>query len=615
MDAEQNLVVDFDKGAAAVLAGAGSGKTSTLIGRIKQLSEKVDPKRIVMLTFTNSAADEMKERASQVNEACSDVIACTYHKYCGKMLRTFGKVVGIEPYFEVLTESKYKTLIEYVKSQTEEYEELQDFPSASKLASIFSTLVNNEDMTLLDIIAGTKYQRYEEEIKKLRQQVIEYGLANQKLCFDDMLVYMNKMLDNEDVCQKVAHTFDYLMVDEFQDTNKLQLTILIKLGKYNPNIVVVGDISQSIYKFRGARVENIVSFIKAFPGCQTFTLRTNYRSSQEILDVSNLMMNSQANWPYNDMKANNKRGNRPFMVTHETDSAQAAWILKKIRQWRAEGFAYSDIAIIERKSMSSFKLENELTKAHIPFEKRGGMKFTEYACVDNVLSFLFILTRNDQFSWFNVLRLLPGIGNKTAADIAEHCKTPDFLENYHKRKFYGALQDLQMHLDIFDKKSLSHLLEQVSQYYFDVCAEKITQSNMKNSAKFDAFEKLERDKKVIDVLQDMAQGYSSITSFLEDLALDAIRNGDEENPDHLIVTTIHSAKGLEWKKVIIIDCVEFDMDDKYEELRCMYVAMTRAKDELYMSIPQVAYVGGRMQYYVFIHFLDEAQSLCTKIRG
>ena len=184
MNIEQQRVVDHLDGPAAVLAGAGSGKTHTLIGRIEKLSKVVKPERIVMLTFTNAAADEMKYRASKVNEECKNVIACTYHKYCGLMLRRYGKCIGIEPSYEILTGMKYKTLIEYVKSTNEYYESLKDFPSASKLDSIFSAVVNNDDLSIEQLTYGTKYAKYNTEIQNLYTEIKQYGLKNQKFNFD-----------------------------------------------------------------------------------------------------------------------------------------------------------------------------------------------------------------------------------------------------------------------------------------------------------------------------------------------------------------------------------------------------------------------------------------------
>lgn len=575
------------KDPAVIVAGAGSGKTHTLISRIEHLvDEGADPNRIVMLTFTNSAADEMKYRASQVNEECKKVLATTYHKYCSLILRKYGSVLGIEPSFETLTPAKYKTLIEYVKSSNDKYEQLKGFPSAARLDTLFSVLVNC-GIPLRDLITGLPFECYYDEIKDLFNEVKAYGLKNQQLNFDDLLVYMNKLLNIPDVCEKIANTFDYLMVDEFQDTNTLQLDILIKLGQYNKNIVVVGDISQSIYKFRGAKATNITSFVKFF-NPTIYTLTLNYRSTQEILDAANDIMNKNVStWNYVDMIADNKNGAKPTIVYHNDTYSQADWLIDTISEFQLQGIDLKDIAIIERKSMSSFKLENELTKFKIPFEKRGGMKFTDYQCIDDIISFMsIVINKSNKFEWFNVLKLIPGIGNKAATDISESI---DDLEKFSKKKYYIELMDLMNMLEEWKNHSnLSELFDNIVPYYFDLRDYKIDQSkNMSSSAKYDAKDKIKRDKKVIEVLRDMASDYDSVREFLEDIALDTIKSKESEPGDRLVITTIHSAKGLEWKVVILLDCIEYDMTEDFEEeLRCWYVAMTRAKDELILSVPR-----------------------------
>lgn len=575
------------KDPAVIVAGAGSGKTHTLISRIEHLvDEGADPNRIVMLTFTNSAADEMKYRASQVNEECKKVLATTYHKYCSLILRKYGSVLGIEPSFETLTPAKYKTLIEYVKSSNDKYEQLKGFPSAARLDTLFSVLVNC-GTPLRDLITGLPFECYYDEIKDLFNEVKAYGLQNQQLNFDDLLVYMNKLLNIPDVCEKIANTFDYLMVDEFQDTNTLQLDILTKLGQYNKNIVVVGDISQSIYKFRGAKATNITSFVKFF-NPTIYTLTLNYRSTQEILDAANDIMNKNVStWNYVDMVADNKNGAKPTIVYHNDTYSQADWLIDTISEFQLQGIELKDIAIIERKSMSSFKLENELTKFKIPFEKRGGMKFTDYQCIDDVISFMsIVINKSNKFEWFNVLKLIPGIGNKAATDISESI---DDLEKFSKKKYYLELMDLMNMLEEWKNHSnLSELFDNIVPYYFDIREYKIDQSkNMSSSAKYDAKDKIKRDKKVIEVLRDMASDYDSVREFLEDIALDTIKSKEPEPGDRLVITTIHSAKGLEWKVVILLDCIEYDMTEDFEEeLRCWYVAMTRAKDELILSVPR-----------------------------
>ena len=613
MNIEQQRVAEHIYGPAAVLAGAGSGKTTTLVNRITELIKVTKPDRIVMLTFTNAAADEMKYKASKVNEDCKNVIACTYHKYCGKMLRKYGKAIGIDPSFEILVAKKYQTLIEYVKSSNEYYENLKDFPSASKLDTIFSTVTNNEDITIERLIWGTKYRNYAQDIKNLYNEVKQYGLENHKLNFDDMLVYMNELLNNDAICKKIAESYDFMMVDEFQDTNALQLSILLKLSKYNRNIVVVGDISQSIYKFRGAKVENIENFIDAFSDCAKYTLSVNYRSTGQILDaVNDIMSKNVRSWEYTYM-IETKEGNKPVLINHYDDSRQIDWILAKIKQSVGLGHPLRDIAIIERKSMSSFKLENALLREKIPFKKRGGRKFTDYVCVDDMLSFLSILLKNDKFNWFNILQLIPGIGSKTATEIANHCKEKNFLEKYKKRKFNDRLLELQSNLQKFDITDLNNLFDEVSKYYFSLREYKIVNSKLSSSAKFDAMENIARDKEIVAILKDMAHSYSNLKSFLEDIALDTLKT-ENDDQDQLLITTIHGAKGLEWPIVIIIDAVETDMTDDEEELRCLYVAMTRAETDLTISIPRYSILNGTTVRNEFIRFVRDSEDYFEEIR-
>lgn len=613
MNIEQQKVAEHIYGPAAVLAGAGSGKTTTLINRITELIKVTKPDRIVMLTFTNAAADEMKYKASKVNEDCKNVIACTYHKYCGKMLRKYGKAIGIDPSFEILVAKKYQTLIEYVKSSNEYYENLKDFPSASKLDTIFSTVTNNEDITIERLIWGTKYRNYAQDIKNLYNEVKQYGLENHKLNFDDMLVYMNELLNNDAICKQIAESYDFMMVDEFQDTNALQLSILLKLSKYNRNIVVVGDISQSIYKFRGAKVENIENFIDAFSDCAKYTLSVNYRSTGQILDaVNDIMSKNVRSWEYTYM-IETKEGNKPVLINHYDDSKQIDWILAKIKQSVDLGYSLRDIAIIERKSMSSFKLENALLKEKIPFKKRGGRKFTDYVCVDDMLSFLSILLKNDKFNWFNILQLIPGIGSKTATEIANHCKEKNFLEKYKKRKFNDRLLELQSNLQKFDITNLNSLFDEVSKYYFSLREYKIVNSKLSSSAKFDAMENIARDKEIVAILKDMAHSYNNLKSFLEDIALDTLKT-ENDDQDQLLITTIHGAKGLEWPIVIIIDAVETEMADDEEELRCLYVAMTRAETDLTISIPRYSILNGTTVRNEFIRFVRDSEDYFEEIR-
>lgn len=602
---EQEQIINFIDGPAAVLAGAGSGKTRTLIERLKVLCNKTSPNRIVMLTFTNAAADEMRDRAIASNTNCRGMIVSTYHKYCGMILRKYGEAINIHPNFEILTGMKYTTFIEYIKSKFTDYDDLENFPSASKLQGIFSA-IDNRVASIDTLIRDTKYENYDYEISHLYDIVKEEGLKQQKLCFDDMLTYMVLLLSDNTICEKVAKSFDYLMVDEFQDTNELQLDILLKLAKYNKNIVIVGDESQSIYRFRGARVTNIEDFITYFDNCQIFHLHINYRSNQEILDfVNDFMDKNVESWDYTDMEANNKHGSKPKLVCVSSDYRTADYIVNKIKHETI----LRDTSIIERSSFSSFILENELVKNDIPFVKYGGLKFTEYVCVDEILSFLAVLTnKSDTFNWFNVLKLLPGIGEKTAGSIAEECNTG--ITQFAKRKFYTNLVELMNKITEFRSlNDLNTTLNEIIKYYTSLRKLKI--SNMKNNnSKFDAESKLERDLQVLQILKNLAAKYSNIDEFLADIALDSVKTA-EEAEDHVIITTIHSAKGLEWKNVYLIDCTDEKMNcEDEEELRCLYVATTRAEDNLQIVFSRqnnVSYCQNHLS-----SFLADSLQLVTK---
>lgn len=604
LNPEQYFSAIHMRGPAVIAAGAGSGKTHTLISRIMHLVDcSVDPKRIIMLTFTNAAANEMKNRASNVNEDCQKILATTYHKYCSMLLRKYGTAIGIRPSFETLTPAKYRTFIEYVKSRTE-YENLENFPSSSKLSAVYS-IMTNTTIPISKLIAGTSYELYEEQILDLHKQVKEYGLSleQQVLDFDDLLVYANKLLENEEICKKVANSFDYLMIDEFQDTNHLQLEFLKKLGQYNWNIVIVGDVSQSIYKFRGAEATNIQKFcdyFSKFTECKTYYLNINYRSTQEILDAANAVMNEHVkSWDYLDMYSEDVHGDKPLIKRHFDVADQNNWLVNKIEQWHASGINYSDIAIIERRSMSSFKLESDLLRSNIAYEKRGGKKLTEYQCVDELISFLHIVedeSRANTFEWFNVFKLLPGVGNKAATDLSNDINNKEFLVKYSRKKYFSEIETLLSNVDILSKAKLTlspdELINEVAKCYFDLRKRKIELSRMSSSAKFDAKEKIESDQNVISAVSSLATYYSTLEEFLEDMALDSIKKPDESD-DKVVITTIHSAKGLEWPIVILIDCIDHDLpaDEFEEELRCWYVAMTRAKKQLIISFANRTVLG------------------------
>lgn len=624
LNAEQYEAATHTNGPAVIMAGAGSGKTHTLISRISYLVDNwVVPERILLLTFTNTAADEMRERAAKLyDDSCKKVVACTYHKFCNLMLRQYGKYINIKNY-NILTPIENKNLIDYVKSSDIRYRDLKDFPSSKTLMAIYSKAINCQ-WTIEDTIQKNdkwiNYIDYVNEITELYDEIVKYCNIVQKYNFDDLLIYMNKLLDEDDLCEKIATKFDFIMVDEFQDTNNLQEDILLKLSKYNKNIMVVGDISQSIYAFRGANVRHLQHFANNFETCKTIILNTNYRSSQQILDFANEIMNNNvSSWTYYNMKSyNNKQGVLPQIARPIDMFEQSDNVLSLIKHFHDTGIPYNDMAIIERGSMSSFNLESELAKLNIPYEKRGGMKFMDYDCIGDMLAYLTIIAKPyDILSWFRVLKLHPYIGNVTAKKIADTCKIPGFLtdDKYKSRKFCNELDKLDTYYTYFKNENDFHkVFDKIIEFYFDVRQRAINNSKIKNDARLEAQEALERDQLIVDQLKNMSIKYNTIIAFLDDLALDSISE-DKLDDDKLIITTIHSAKGLEWKIVFIIDCVngllpshidrvtQYNTEEDEEELRCFYVAITRAKDYLYLFAPKIKIIAGTTERAIPTHYL------------
>lgn len=618
-DEQYSAAMHID-GPAVIIAGAGSGKTHTLIGRVINLVDKgIKPQRILMLTFTNAAADEMKSRAAQkLDERCGEIVGCTYHKFCNTMLRQYGYTIGVKNYM-ILSSIEDRNLIDYVKSSDIEYNNLKGFPSAKILQGIFSKKVNCQK-EIIDILyeddSLVKFIHYDKEINKLFEKVNDYCYEKQKYNYDHLLIYMNELLNNNEICRKVANKFDYIMVDEFQDTNNLQEEILIKLSKFNKNIMVVGDISQSIYAFRGANVRNLQKFNTKFDNCKTIVLNTNYRSNQEILDFANAVMNKNVkSWTYYDMKANNKHGNAPVKVRPEDDYDQMKKVYNLIEHYHSKGIPYHEMAVIERGSMSSFSLEAELTKNNIPYEKRGGLKFMDYECIGDMLAYLSIITNPyDELSWFRILKLHPFIGNTYAKRIADTCKNDKFLVDpaNSKKKYYSELDSLDTQYAVFRSIEDFHkLYDNIVKFYFETRERALELSKMKEDAKIDQAQYIERDRLILEQLKNIAMRYNSITEFLDDIILDSVSE-EEKAEDSLIITTIHSAKGLEWKIVFLIDCVEgtfpsrvkeIGSEEDEEELRCFYVAITRAKDELYIFSPKFKMKNGFIDRVYPSHYI------------
>lgn len=585
-------------GAYLVIAGAGSGKTRTLVYRVARLTELgYDPQSILLLTFTRKAAKEMMDRASiLLDNRCSKVNGGTFHSFANITLRKYAKAINLDPGFTILDQGDSEDVINLIRAQLNLAKLKKRFPNKQTIFKVFSLAVNTEKK--IEIILEEEYPHYAEytdiflEMKKIYDG---YKRKNNLLDYDDLLLYLRTfLLDFGPAAKSMLSKINFVMVDEYQDTNKIQSDIIKGLVQLRNNIMVVGDDSQSIYSFRGANFKNIMDFPTLFSNVKIITLEENYRSSQEILDFSNYIIERAIEKFPKHLFSRKSGGELPGIISAANENMQSRFIVERILDLREEGVPLNDIAVLFRSSYFSFDLEIELNKANIPFIKFGGMKFIEAAHVKDMLAFLRIAVNPaDYVSWYRVLLLHEGIGPKKAQMIMDDVAAGKLSikrepEKSVDPKFGDKLFNLFKTLhEIHTKHQLpADKAELVFQYY-----EPIFREN------YDDFNKRKKD---IEMFLNIAENYRSMDSFLSDMALDPPQDSvvdieaTDKEKEYLTLSTIHSAKGLEWHTVFIIHALEGffpssqsfqSVDSLEEERRLMYVASTRAKNYLYVSYP------------------------------
>lgn len=605
----QYEAVMHDKGPALLLAGAGTGKTRTLIYRVAHLIESgVSPESILLLTFTNKAANEMKERAEKMLKEKCGITACTYHSFCVKMLRFYGKMAGISPDFTIISGPDEADIIDIIKSELN-FQKLKNMPSASVFASMLSTCVNKR-LTLEELLKEQKYWRFRQNERKLlllREETKKYKEEHNLFNYDDILLKFDQMLtDYSNIARRIEDTYRYIMVDEYQDTNTLQDSIIRKIRTKNTNLMVVGDDMQSIYKFRGADVQNILSFPKRYTDCKVIYLTENYRSSQEILNLANHVMTNATEGYQKNLRAQFSSQELPKVYGVNDTKTEAEFLLNRIKAKHAEGIPYNDICVLYRNSFQSYELEVLLNKAGLDFEKYGGIRFLDRAHIKDVLAFLRIYTNpSDELAWFRILQLHIGIGKVYARNISRKCLEygPEYLiDDCHKRKKYGVhIRKLYDEIQSWEGKEFLEILKSSCAYYAKTLENTIRNKKVDSeSDREESLQDLERNKEDITILQEMAKDYDSALAFLDATTLDATKSKENEE-DKLVLSTIHSIKGLEYDTVILLDCIDeilpsaryIGSPEDNEDVRCMYVAVTRAKNTLYMMVPKIALKYGK----------------------
>ncbi len=605
LNSAQLEVVKSVEGPLLVIAGAGSGKTRTLTCRMAYLvAQGVSPQKILLLTFTRKAAREMVERAGSLLKIdCSRIMGGTFHSVSQYMLRFYGHLIGYPANFTILDRSDAEDLLHLLRNSLGLAEKKKRFPRKNTLATIHSKLINQKKS--LEEVLSKEYPQfldYFEEIERLFIEYRNYKKEHYLMDYDDLLLNWLEVLKNfPQVREEVGQRFEFLMVDEYQDTNSLQGEIIKYMAERHQNVMVVGDDSQSIYGFRGADYRNIFEFPKIFKNTKIIKLEENYRSTQPILDLANAVI-SNARIKYTKvLYTKKKEGEKPIVFYARDEAESSKFVADRILELTEKGIKLSQIAVLFRSAFHSFDLEVELAKRDIPFVKFGGMKLLESAHVKDFLSILKISTNPlDFLSWNRVLLLLEGIGPRTAEKIINKLKgstqllfdpstiISQFSSLKELQKFALLLKELQKQ----GEKTLFEKLSAIWEFY-----EPIFQRVY--------YEDYHRREKDIEGLIALSQKYESAEEFLADLALEPVETDEVEKKfdkeEYLTLSTVHSAKGLEWHTVFVISLVDGRFPSSYsinneeeleEERRLFYVAITRARERLYLIVPTTVYVPG-----------------------
>jgi DNA helicase-2/ATP-dependent DNA helicase PcrA len=599
LNASQLEAVMATDGPVLVIAGAGSGKTRTLTYRVARLVEEgVAPSSILLLTFTRKAAQQMLQRAAGLlDRRCENIAGGTFHSFGNLILRKNVHALGFNSNFAILDRADAEALISLLRKEISATAQVRSLPRKHTLANIFSRAVNK--MISIDDVVYDDYPHLSAELEAINSiyhSYRQYKSQNNFFDFDDLLIYLLQLLKIQpDIRNRISSTYRYVMVDEYQDTNKIQAEILHLLTGVNNNIMVVGDDSQSIYAFRGANFRNIMQFPEMFPGTRTITLEENYRSVQPILNLTNIII-EQAKEKYSKRLFTRKSGGAiPVLIEARDENDQSLYIVNKISELCRQGIALNQIAVLFRAGYHSFDLEIELNREQIPFIKVGGFKFVESAHIKDVLAHLRVIySPYDRISWYRILLLIEKIGPATAQKIYDAIKNEaaGYTGLLSLKSTVASAEGLQRLKNLFSAVDthpmpLEEMGAAVIDYYLPILKER-----------YDDHPKRAKD---LEQLLAIMERYRNLEQFLTDMALEPPNTsvGDTlaaETPaeDRLVLSTIHSAKGLEWHAVFIIWALDgrfpsphalHKEEDLEEELRLMYVAATRARENLIFIYP------------------------------
>ncbi len=603
LNEEQLKVVMAEPGPILVIAGAGSGKTRVVTYRVARLLEQgVSPNNVLLLTFTNKAAREMLHRVEHLIKIDTRYIwGGTFHHIGNMILRQNAARVGYQGHFTILDNEDAKDLIEAVARDTIIDRKERRFPKGQVLKEVFSHAANT--MGTLEESVRERFPYFIEildEIMMLQKRYREKKRAMNAMDFDDLLAYWHQILrDDEELRRFYASTFSHILVDEYQDTNRIQAEIVDFMGTISQNVTVVGDDAQSIYSFRGANFQNILEFPQRYPDAQVFKLETNYRSTPEILGLANNSIAHNVKQFEKRLKAVKKPGPAPVLTPLRDVLQQAEFVAQRILELRDDGVPLDRIAVLYRAHYHCMELQMELTRRDIPFEVRSGLRFFEQAHIKDVVAHMRVMANpTDEISWKRILKMAPHVGRKTADRAYEYLKTAeDPIRLFTTKKIGEQLKSLpQENLEVWSSlfKELDALKAQ------EALADMISAVLKHGYADYLKLNFPNHESRLEDLTQLMSFStkYQSLVTFLSELSLMSGVAGEEivsagYDDERVVLSTVHQAKGLEWQAVFIIWCAEgrfpnpkaVEEGSLEEERRLFYVASTRAMDQLYLCYP------------------------------
>jgi DNA helicase II / ATP-dependent DNA helicase PcrA len=619
-----------------VIAGAGSGKTNTLAHRVANLIRHgADPQRMLLLTFSRRAAQEMERRVGGVLQRALGLPPAqslpnlpwsgTFHSIGARLLREYAGRIGLDENFTIHDRGDAEDLMGLVRHEIGLSETKNRFPLKGTCLGIYSRVLNTRDP--LGRVLQDTYpwcSQWEAELKKLFGAYVEAKQQQNVLDYDDLLLFWAEMMAEPSLAQEVGERFDHLLVDEYQDTNRLQSEIILAMKPTGQGLTVVGDDAQSIYAFRGATVRNILDFPGQFTQpARIVTLERNYRSTQPILDASNAVIAGARERHTKNLWTEKPSSHRPQLLLVPDEAEQARWVADQVLRQREAGSTLKSQAVLFRTSSHSAALELELARRNIPFVKFGGLKFLEAAHVKDLLAVLrFAQNPRGRMAGFRVTQLIPGVGQATATRLldamGEAAQPGEVLQAFEPpaqakqewaqfAQLYAQLRNPEVAWPADLELAKAWYLPQLERIHEDAQVRKLD----------------------VDQLVRLAAGYASRERFLTELTLDPPQSTSDQSgvphldEDYLILSTIHSAKGQEWKAVHVLNvvdgCIPSDMatgtqDELEEERRLLYVAMTRAKEHLHVIVPHRFYVtqqsggGDRHMYAARSRFITDAMA-------